>query len=126
MMSTKSMRKPPRVPDTKAHALWVVSAYAEQIKEEGNEQELEWRKNSQQLTSETSAASLQPSSIFKIVKKQDFVNSQNAQTKEKFSLKETDWHTVMTEEASGYNRKNINPNDGSQGTGGTGTDEFRH
>lgn len=33
------------------------------------------------------------------------VNSQNAQTKEKFSLKETDWHTVMTEEeASEYNR----------------------
>ena len=55
------------------------------------------------------------------------VNSQNAQTKEKFSLKETDWHTVMTEEeASEYNRKNIDPNDGSQGTGGTGTDEFRH
>ena len=42
------------------------------------------------------------------------VNSQNAQTKEKFSLKETDWHTVMTEEeASEYNRKNINPNGGS-------------
>lgn len=33
------------------------------------------------------------------------VNSQNAQTKEKFSLKETDWHTVMTEEeTSEYNR----------------------
>lgn len=93
------------VPDTKAHTLWVVSAYAEQIKEEGNEQELEWRKNSQQLTSETSAASLQPSSTFRIVKKQGFVNSQKAQTKEKFSLKETDWHTVMTEEeASEYNR----------------------
>lgn len=42
------------------------------------------------------------------------VNSQNAQTKEKFSLKETDWHTVMTEEeTSEYNRKNINPNGGS-------------
>ena len=55
------------------------------------------------------------------------VNSHNAQTKEKFSLKGTDWHTVMTEEeASEYNRKNINPNGGSQGTGGTGTDEFRH
>ncbi len=91
------------VPDTKAHALWVVSAYAEQIKEEGNEQELEWRKNSQQLTSETSAASLQPSSTFRIVKKQDFVNSQNAQTKEKFSLKETDKES----------RKNINPNGGN-------------
>lgn len=33
------------------------------------------------------------------------VNSQNAQTKEKFSLKETDWHTAMTEEeTSEYNR----------------------
>lgn len=42
------------------------------------------------------------------------VNSQNAQAKEKFSLKETDWHTAMTEEeASEYNRKNINPNGGS-------------
>lgn len=42
------------------------------------------------------------------------VNSQNAQTKEKFSLKETDWHTAMTEEeTSEYNRKNINPNGGS-------------
>lgn len=44
------------------------------------------------------------------------VNSQNAQTKEKFSLKGTDWHTVMTEEASGYNRNRMNAFNKSQTT----------
>lgn len=44
------------------------------------------------------------------------VNSQNAQTKEKFSLKGTDWHTVMTEEVSGYNRNRMSALNKSQTT----------